>query len=163
MQVFFIENAKSFEETVNECHDSLNKKTSSLVKDIVEGTSKSRDELLVMQKKIIVDVILQTALGSPSNQEVCALNLFRSRFSTFRLIFFAKVVAEITSALNSIMTEHDFENFAALERDSRLDSLREIRQIVCGIVLFNKDTGIGNTMDIPDRKFTLPDTHLVSH
>jgi hypothetical protein len=51
------------------------------------------------------------------------------------------------------MTEHDFENFAALERDNRLESLREIRQIVCGIVLFNKDTGIGSTMDIPDREF----------
>lgn len=70
MQVFFIENTKSFEETVNECHESLSKKTSSLVKEIVEGGAKGKEELLVLQKKIIVDVILQTALGSPSNQEV---------------------------------------------------------------------------------------------
>lgn len=59
---------------------------------------------------------------------------------------------EITNALNSIMTDSDFENFAALEPQNRLESLKEIRLIVCGIVLFNKDTGIGCTMDenIPD-------------
>lgn len=63
-----------------------------------------------------------------------------------------QVVAEITQALNSIMTESDLENFTALELHNRVESLKEIRMIVCGIVLFNKDTGIGNTMDenIPD-------------
>lgn len=68
------------------------------------------------------------------------------------LTFVSKVTTEISNALNSIMTEHDFENFAALEPANRLESLKEIRMIVCGIVLFNKDTGIGNTMDqnIPD-------------
>ena len=62
------------------------------------------------------------------------------------------MVAEITQALNSIMTESDLENFTALELHNRVESLKEIRMIVCGIVLFNKDTGIGNTMDenIPD-------------
>jgi hypothetical protein len=37
-----------------------------------------------------------------------------------------------------------------------MESLKEIRAIVCGIVLFNKDTGIGNTMDenIPDCEFS---------
>lgn len=63
-------------------------------------------------------------------------------------------MTEITQALNSIMTETDLENFVALEVHNRIDSLKEIRMIVCGIVLFNKDTGIGNTMDqnIPDCK-----------
>lgn len=70
-----------------------------------------------------------------------------------------QVVTEITNALNSIMTEHDFENFAALEPHNRLESLKEIRMIVCGIVLFNKDTGVGNTMDIPDRKLTFQILH----
>jgi hypothetical protein len=52
------------------------------------------------------------------------------------------------------MTDNDLDNFVALEPHNRMESLREIRMIVCGIVLFNKDTGIGNmtTMDenIPD-------------
>ena len=60
---------------------------------------------------------------------------------------------EINNALNSIMTEKDFENFAGLEPHNRIESLKEIRLIVCGIVLFNKDTGTGNTKDIPDRNF----------
>lgn len=60
------------------------------------------------------------------------------------------------------MTDNDFENFAALEPANRLESLKEIRMIVCGIVLFNKDTGIGNTMDqnIPDgEKFVSTNCH----
>lgn len=148
MQVFFIENSKSYEDTTNEYHENLAKKTSMLVKEIIEGSAKGKDELAVMQKKIIVDVILQTGLGSPSNLEV---------------------LTEITNALNSIMTESDFENFATLEPHNRMESLKEIRMIVCGIVLFNKDTGIGNTMDIPDRKkffdtcFKLTFSTLSSH
>jgi hypothetical protein len=70
MQVFFIENSKSFEDTINEYHENLGKKTTSLVKEITEGAAKGKEELIVMQKKIIVDVVLQSALGSPSNQEV---------------------------------------------------------------------------------------------
>ncbi|CRL02343.1 CLUMA_CG015462, isoform A [Clunio marinus] len=59
-------------------------------------------------------------------------------------------MTEISNALSSIMTETDFENFGALESQNRMESLKEIRLIVCGIVLFNKDTGQGSTMDIPD-------------
>lgn len=75
MQVFFIENSKSYEDTINEYHENLSKKTSVLVKEIVEGAAKTKDELVVMQKKIIIDVILHTALGSPSNQEVSKRSL----------------------------------------------------------------------------------------
>ena len=135
MQVFFIENSKPYDEIIAEHLENLCKKTSGLVREIVEGasTAKTKEELIVIQKKIVVDIILQTALGSPSNQEV---------------------LMEITQALNSIMTEADLENFISLEPHNRVDSLKEIRMIVCGIVLFNKDTGVGNTMDqnIPDCK-----------
>lgn len=72
MQVFFIENSKLYDEITVEYHENLSKKTSGLVKEIVDGgaTAKTKEELIVMQKKIIIDIILQTALGSPSNQEV---------------------------------------------------------------------------------------------
>lgn len=72
MQVFFIENSKPFEDTINEYHENLSKKTSALVKEIIDGAAKGKEELVVLQKKIIVDIVLQTALGSPSNQEVDA-------------------------------------------------------------------------------------------
>lgn len=87
MQVFFIENSKSYEETINEYHENLSKKTGVLVKEIIEGPAKGKEELVVMQKKIIVDIILQTALGSPSNQEVIfvVFNAFAlTRFQTFQ-------------------------------------------------------------------------------
>lgn len=72
MQVFFIENSKPYDEITAEYHENLSRKTSGLVKEIVDGaaTAKTKDELVVMQKKIIIDIIVQTALGSPSNQEV---------------------------------------------------------------------------------------------
>lgn len=63
-----------------------------------------------------------------------------------------QVLLEIGNALNSVMTEKDFENFVLLEPSQRMESLKEIRSIVCGIVLFNKDTGVGNASDIPDCK-----------
>lgn len=63
------------------------------------------------------------------------------------------MTTEVSNALNSVMSEKDFENFVSLEPAQRMESLREIRMIVCGIVLFNKDTGVGNTSEIPDREF----------
>lgn len=45
------------------------------------------------------------------------------------------------------MTETDLENYALLDSESRTESIKEIRMIVCGIILFNKDTGVGLTMD----------------
>lgn len=76
MQVFFIENSKTFEDTINEYHENLGKKTAALVKEIIEGAAKGKEELVSLQKKIIVDIVLQTALGSPSNQEVGSHNSF---------------------------------------------------------------------------------------
>lgn len=72
MQVFFIENSKPYDEIAAEHLENLCRKTGGLVKEIVEGASaaKTKEELIVIQKKIVVDIILQTALGSPSNQEV---------------------------------------------------------------------------------------------
>lgn len=53
------------------------------------------------------------------------------------------------------MTETDLENFVLLDPHNRHESLKEIRLIVCGIILFNKDTGVGLTSDenIPDREY----------
>jgi hypothetical protein len=80
------------------------------------------------------------------------------------LLVLLQVVTEITKALNSIMTESDLENFVELEVHNRMESLKEIRMIVCGIVLFNKDTGVGNTMDenIPDCKILMCFIHTLS-
>lgn len=69
------------------------------------------------------------------------------------------MLTEINSALSSVMTEKDFENFALLEPNQRIETLKEIRAIACGIVLFNKDTGIGHTADIPDREFCSNSCH----
>lgn len=55
------------------------------------------------------------------------------------------------------MTEKDFENYTTMNTENRQESLAEIRLIVCGIILFNKDNGVGNVIDenFPDREFCL--------
>lgn len=87
MQVFFIENSKSFEECINDFKENLNKKASSLVKEIIDGSSSkvvNREELVTIEKKMIVDISFQMALGSPSNENI---------------------IHEVSNALSSIMTE----------------------------------------------------------
>lgn len=70
MQVFFIENSNDYEDIINDHCENVNKKMNILVKEITDVNIKNKEELIIMQKKIIIDIILQTALGSPSNQEV---------------------------------------------------------------------------------------------
>lgn len=70
MQVFFIENSNPFEDIISEYHENLKRKTNMLVKEIIEGSAKTKEELDIMQKKLVVDIILQSALGSPSNLDV---------------------------------------------------------------------------------------------
>lgn len=70
MQVFFIENSNDYEDIIKDHCENVNKKMNILVKEITDVNIKNKEELIIMQKKIIIDIILQTALGSLSNQEV---------------------------------------------------------------------------------------------
>lgn len=70
MQVFFIENSNDYEDIINDHCENVNKKMNILVKEITDVNIKNKEDLIIIQKKIIIDIILQTALGSPSNQEV---------------------------------------------------------------------------------------------
>lgn len=70
MQVFFIDNFNDFDEIVSENMESLKRKTAGLVKEITETVIKGKEEIQVLQKKIIIDIILKMAIGNPSNAEV---------------------------------------------------------------------------------------------
>lgn len=76
MQVFFIENSNDYEDIINDHCENVNRKMNILVKEITDVNIKNKEELIIMQKKIIIDIILQTALGSPSNQEVHKRTIF---------------------------------------------------------------------------------------
>ena len=41
------------------------------------------------------------------------------------------------------MSQNDIAAFAALKKAERMDSLLNLREIVCGILVFNKDNGFG--------------------
>ncbi len=70
MQAHFIDSFNPYEDIVNEYYESLVRKTNVLVKEITETQVKNKDELGVLQKKIIIDIILHAALGNPSNNDV---------------------------------------------------------------------------------------------
>lgn len=58
------------ETVIQEYMDNLSRKTSVLVKEITETQIKTKEDLAVLQKKIIIDIILNAALGNPSNNDV---------------------------------------------------------------------------------------------
>lgn len=70
MQVHFIDTFNPLDVIVKEYFGNLHRKTSVLVKEITETQIKTKEELGVMQKKMIIDTILNVALGNPSNNEV---------------------------------------------------------------------------------------------
>jgi hypothetical protein len=53
--------------------------------------------------------------------------------------------------MGSVMGESDLIKFCKLNHSAKVESLQEIREIVCGIRIFNEDAGITN-IAIPNRK-----------
>lgn len=52
-----------------------------------------------------------------------------------------QIFQDVTAALSSVMGQNDLIRFCQLKRDARLDLLYEYRSIVCGIYIYNKDSG----------------------
>lgn len=52
------------------------------------------------------------------------------------------MIQETATALRSVASRNDISTFATLKPSERLESLIELREIVCGIHVFNKDSGI---------------------
>lgn len=47
----------------------------------------------------------------------------------------------MATALKSVMSKNDIDSFIGLKRAERLESLINLRDLVCGIYLLNKDSG----------------------
>lgn len=95
-------------------------RTQKLVDEILGVRCKTDIDRERLLRKIAVDVIVNGALGSPANQQLCM---------------------DICTALKSVMSPADIAAFVAASRDVRLETLRQLRQVVCGIYIFNKDSG----------------------
>lgn len=120
MQSYFFENFIDRDLIVANYMKQLMNKTVALTKDITEADVVTRDDQDELIRKIIIDIVTKSSLGNPSDNTI---------------------LAETSNALHSVMSRVDIENFIALNKNDRLNSLIEIREIVTGIILFNQDAG----------------------
>lgn len=105
------------DEQRNKMEQQLEKITRDILNDMNLLTKDDQEKLI---KKLAIDTIVYNGLGNPSN---------------------GKIVSETCHALNSIMLKRDLKSFASLNKQQKMVSLQDIREIICGIRVFNKDAG----------------------
>lgn len=117
-------------------------KTATITKEITEAEVVTRDDQDELIKKIIIDIITKSSLGNPND---------------------ALILTETSNALHSVMSRVDIENFIMLNKNDRVNSLIEIREIVTGIILFNQDAGNSSItlMECKDIFFLFENTSLL--
>lgn len=120
MQSYFFENFIERDEIIGNYMKQMMAKTATITKDITEAEVVSRDDQDELIKKIIIDIITKSSLGNPND---------------------SLILTETSNALHSVMSRVDIENFIMLNKNDRVNSLIEIREIVTGIILFNQDAG----------------------
>lgn len=130
MQSYFFENFIDRDQIVANYLKQLMNKTIALTKDITEADVVTREDQDELIRKIIIDIVTKSSLGNPCDQTI---------------------LAETSNALHSVMSRIDIENFIALNKHDRLNSLIEIREIVTGIILFNQDAG-NSSITLMERK-----------
>ncbi|XP_001659130.2 cilia- and flagella-associated protein 206 isoform X1 [Aedes aegypti] len=137
MQLYFLENFFNRDEVVEKHMRNLQLKTAHLLKEITENDVITKDEQEEIFNKIIIDIVLHMGLGSPDNKEV---------------------INETMKALNSVMSRSDKAKFVTLDKKDRLLALKDIREIVCGIRIFNKHAG-NSTNGMSDLPRVLDQSH----
>uniref|UniRef100_A0AAG5D8L1 Cilia- and flagella-associated protein 206 n=1 Tax=Anopheles atroparvus TaxID=41427 RepID=A0AAG5D8L1_ANOAO len=120
MQVYFLDNFFDKDEIVEKHARNLQAKTFPLTKEIVDNDVITKDEQDDIFDKVILDIVMTMGLGNPECKDV---------------------LAETMRALNSVMSRSDKAKFVTLDRKDRLMALKDIREIVAGIRIFNKHSG----------------------
>uniref|UniRef100_A0A182MDH6 Cilia- and flagella-associated protein 206 n=1 Tax=Anopheles culicifacies TaxID=139723 RepID=A0A182MDH6_9DIPT len=120
MQCFFLDNFFDKDEIVEKHARNLQAKTFALTKEIIDNDVITKDEQDEVFNKVILDIVMNMGLGNPDSKDV---------------------IAETMRALNSVMSRSDKAKFVTLDRKDRLMALKDIREIVAGIRIFNKHSG----------------------
>ncbi|XP_035776048.1 cilia- and flagella-associated protein 206-like [Anopheles albimanus] len=120
MQVYFLGNFFDKDEIIEKHARNLQAKTFALTKEIIDHDVITKDEQDEIFNKVILDIVMNMGLGNPECKDV---------------------IAETMRALNSVMSRSDKAKFVTLDRKDRLIALKDIREIVAGIRIFNKHSG----------------------
>lgn len=70
MQAFFITHSIDGKRIVERQQELLNGRTSSLTKEIITATIRTAEDRDKLFKKIVIDIIVHTSLGNPTNVKV---------------------------------------------------------------------------------------------
>lgn len=85
MQAFFITHSINSERIVQRQKQILDEKTSSLTKEIITSTVRCNEDRDKLFKKIVIDIIVHTSLGSPTNVKVWCMDTFHLKVIIFNL------------------------------------------------------------------------------
>ncbi|XP_041849409.1 cilia- and flagella-associated protein 206 isoform X2 [Melanotaenia boesemani] len=117
MQVYFDMNYTPRCTFLEEIHDVLVSKLSTLSREITDSRIKTRSELNALYHKITTYILLRSAMGSPTD---------------------VNAVEEATAALQSIFPKTELGAFIVLLKREKEQLLKELTLFVTGIRLFNK-------------------------
>lgn len=132
MQQTFVESCQDLQVIEMRNRKFLLRKTKNLIKEIVSITDPmTKDEKSDLLRKIALDIVIQNGLGSPRS---------------------SKTLNETEVAVKSVMSNSEFAVFVKLRRPDKIRTLEDLRQVVCGIRLFNRDAGHGGE-GILNRKY----------
>ncbi|XP_055679503.1 cilia- and flagella-associated protein 206-like [Lutzomyia longipalpis] len=120
MQFYLSENPASVEKIKQKYRENLKQKTAKLSREILEGLPKTKEERRKFLRRIVVDLVVNSNIGSPANE---------------------RVLEETEAALKSVIAESDVVTFSSLRRVDKVRTLDDLRRIVCGIRVFNNDAG----------------------
>ncbi|XP_058059278.1 cilia- and flagella-associated protein 206 [Anopheles bellator] len=120
MQAHFLGNFFDKDEIIEKHARNLQAKTFALTKEIIDVDVITKDEQDDVFNKVILDIVMNMGLGNPECKDV---------------------ISETMRALNSVMSRSDKAKFVTLDRKDRLMALKDIREIVAGIRIFNKHSG----------------------
>ncbi|KAK2856608.1 hypothetical protein Q5P01_005343 [Channa striata] len=117
MQVYFDMNYTSRREFLEEIHQIVESRLSTVSREITDSRVKTREELDTLYRKIITYILLRSGMGSPTD---------------------VTTVREATAALQSVFPQTELGVFMVLVKRDKEQQLKDLTMLVTGIRLFNK-------------------------
>ncbi|XP_020487247.2 cilia- and flagella-associated protein 206 isoform X1 [Labrus bergylta] len=117
MQVYFDLNYTSRREFLEDIHQVMESKLSSVSREITDSRVKTREELEALYRKVVTYILLRSGVGSPAD---------------------VNTVNEATAALQSVFPHTELGAFMVLLKKDKELQLKELTMTITGIRLFNK-------------------------
>ncbi|XP_054262893.1 cilia- and flagella-associated protein 206-like isoform X2 [Macrosteles quadrilineatus] len=122
MQVYFSSNYTTRDEIVVDHRHNVLSRTEPLIAEIKDTGLVTGDDLKNLYRKLVIAITLLSGLGNPSA---------------------TSVLKEATAALHSVFPLSELNRFIMLSDEDKMKQIIELKQIVSGIRLFNRDSHKG--------------------